>query len=247
MITHLRQAALLICFSFSFVGIQAQEQDPLTFLSPNYAFQIPAWDMAESYGSNSAIGADFIHLNKNNIALGFSGQFLFGSNVDDTLMLESLMDDRGNIIGEDGEIASITLYERGFHFQLRGGYFLPLKGNSSGLLALGGIGFLQHKTRIQVETAPVPQLTGEYLKMYDQLSNGLSTSGFLGWMHVSEENRMHFYAGLELSRAFTQNRRSYNVAFDGPNETLRNDFLTSFKLGWIIPLSKRSTQEYYYY
>ena len=61
----------------------------------------------------------------------------------DTTLLDHLMDNRGNIFGDNGEISSITLFERGYHFSLKGGYFYPLIDNTKGLIALGGFGFMQ--------------------------------------------------------------------------------------------------------
>ena len=105
---------------------------------------------------------------------------------------------------------------------------------------------MQHKIRIQVETNNVPNLEDEYLKMYDGLSNGLSASLFIGWMHMSDKGKGHFYAGLDLNNGFTQNRRNYNYNVNGPITKLRNDLLIGLKLGWVIPISKRTNQEFYY-
>ena len=66
--------------------------------------------------------------------------------------------------------------------------------------------------------------------MYDGLSNGLSASLFIGWMHMSEKDKGHFYTGLDLTNGFTQNRRSYNYNVDGPITKPRNDFLMGLKI-----------------
>ena len=39
--------------------------------------------------------------------------------------------------------------------------------------------------------------------MYDQLSAGLSTSTFFGFLSISKKSGIHFYAGLEL-RAYSK-------------------------------------------
>lgn len=218
----------------------------MTIINPHYSLQHAALDMADNYGMSSGLGLDFLKITKNNFIWGMGAQFIFGSDIKDTTLLNHLMDNRGNIFGENGEISSITLFERGYHFSIKGGYFHPLIYNTKGLIALAGFGFMQHKIRIQVETNNVPNLENKYLTMYDGLCNGLSASLFFGWMHMSEKGKGHFYAGLDLNNGFTQNRRSYNYNVNGPITIQRNDLLIGLKIGWVIPISKRSNQEFYY-
>ena len=238
--------SVFILIFFCINSLFAQSNDPVTIINPHYSLQQAALDMADKYGMSSGLGLDFIQITSNNFVWGVGTQFIFGSNIKDSTLLDHLMDDRGNIFGKNGEISSITLFERGYHFSLKGGYFHPIIDNTKGLIALCGLGFIQHKTRIQVETNNVPNLEDDYLKMYDGLSNGLSASLFFGWMHMSEKGKGHFYAGFDLTNGFTQNRRSYNYNVDGPITTPRNDLLMGLKLGWVIPISKRSNQEFYY-
>ena len=240
---------ILVLLAFLIGNAQAQEntKDPIIFLAPHYNFHIPSWDLAKQYGMFSSIGLEVLRINSSNLVYGIGVDFIAGGTIKDTNLLSHLEDERGYIITEDGEVAEILLYQRGYNLQLKGGYFKPLSSPSSGLLALGGIGFTQYKTKIDVRDDNVPALNIEHIKMYDHLTNGLSSSGFLGYLHISEKNRFHFYAGIELHRAFTYNRRSYNYSSNGAEKQLRNDFSTSLKIGWIIPISKRSTTQYYYY
>ena len=224
----------------------AQSNDPVTIINPHYSLQQSGLDLADDYGMSSGLGLDFMQITSNNFIWGVGTQFIFGSDIKDTTILDHLMDDRGNIFGNNGEISSITLYERGYHFSLKGGYFYPFINNTKGFIALGGLGFLQHKTRIQVETSNVPNLEDDYLKMYDGLSNGLSASLFVGWLQMNEKGKGNFYAGFDFTNGFTQNRRTYNYNVNGPITTPRNDLLIGLKLGWVIPISKRSNQEFYY-
>ena len=224
----------------------AQSNDPVTIINPHYSIQKAELDMADDYGMSSGLGLDFMQITSKNLIWGIGTQFIFGNDIKDTTLLNHLMDNRGNIFGDNGEISSITLYERGYNFSLKGGYFFPLINNTKGLITLCGLGFIQHKTRIQVETNNVSNLEDEYLKMYDGLSNGLSANLFFGWMHMNEKGKGHFYAGFDFTNGFTQNRRSYNYNVNGPITTQRNDLLMALKLGWVIPISKRSNQEFYY-
>jgi hypothetical protein len=230
--------------------LNAQSEDTkekIVFVSPFYELQFPFGDMKSDYGVNSSLGLDVSLLNSNNIYLSLSGSFLFGNQVKDTTILDHLMDDNYNIIDENGQIAEIILSERGFNTSFKLGYLYPVLHESSGLLAYGSIGFHQHKTRIDVKNSTVPQLNEENKKMYDQLTNGFSTSAFFGYLNISDNSGVHFYAGMELTRAFSYNQRSYNHIVGGPIEELRNDSFLGLKFGWIVPISKRSTKEYYYF
>ena len=230
--------------------INAQSEDTngkVVFISPFYELQFPFADMKADFGVNSNLGLELSLINDNNIYLSISGSFLFGSQVKDTTILDHLMDDNNNIIDKNGQIAEILLNQRGYNTKLKLGYLYPIIHENSGLLANGSIGFHQHKINIDVKNSTVPQLGAEHKKMYDQLASGLSTSVFMGYLSISKKSGIHFYAGMELMRAFSYNQRSYNHIVGGPINEIRNDSFMGFKFGWIVPISKRSTKEFYYF
>lgn len=240
---------ILFLLLLTATGVQAQEhtQDPITFVAPHYAFHLPGWDLAEQYGAFSSMGLEALRISSSNLIYGLGFEFIAGGTIKDSKLLEHLTDERGYLLTEEGTVGGVLLFQRGYNAQFKGGYFLPISTPSSGVVALGGLGFTQYKIKIDVDNDNIPALNNDYKKMYDQLSNGLSTSGFLGYLHISEKNRAHFYAGIALNRAFAYNRRSYNYNTNGAQPNLRNDFSTAFKIGWLIPISKRATSEYYYY
>jgi len=241
-------SVLLILLST--LQIHAQSEDTtekVVFISPFYELQFPLADMKADFGINSNLGLELSFINDNNIYLSLSGSFLFGSKVKDTNILDHLMDDNYNIIDQNGQIAEILLSERGFNTNLKFGYLYPIMHENSGLLAYGTIGFHQHKIRIDVKNSAVPQLDTEHKKMYDQLAGGLSTSVFMGYLNISKKSGIHFYAGIELMRVFSYNQRSYNHIVGGPINEMRNDSFLGFKFGWIVPISKRSIKEFYYF
>lgn len=230
--------------------IHAQSEDTkgkVVFISPFYELQFPFADMKADFGVNSNLGLELSLINDNNIYLSMSGSFLFGSQVKDTTILDHLMDDNNNIIDKNGQIAEILLNLRGYNTKLKLGYLYPIIHENSGLLANSSIGFHQHKIHIDVKNSTVPQLGTEHKKMYDQLASGLSVSAFMGYLNISKKSGIHFYAGMEWMRAFTYNQRSYNHLVGGPIEKMRNDSFLGFKFGWIVPVSKRSTKEFYYF
>lgn len=238
---------LLILFTSLHIYAQSEDTKKVVFISPFYELQIPLADMKADFGANSNLGLELSLITENDIYLSLSGSFLFGSQVKDTTILDHLMDDNYNIIDENGQIAEILLSERGFNTNLKLGYLYPIMHENSGLLAYGSIGFHQHKISIDVKNSTVPQLDTEHKKMYDQLASGLSTSVFMGYLSISKKSGIHFYAGMELMRAFSYNQRSYNHIVGGPINEMRNDSFMGFKFGWIVPISKRSTKEFYYF
>ena len=239
---------LLILFTSLHIYAQSEDtKEKVVFISPFYELQIPLADMKADFGANSNLGLELSLITENNIYLSISGSFLFGSQVKDTTILDHLMDDNYNIIDENGQIAEILLSERGFNTNLKLGYLYPIIHENSGLLAYSSIGFHQHKINIDVKNSTVPQLGAEHKKMYDQLASGLSVSAFMGYLSISKRSGIHFYVGMEWMRAFTYNQRSYNHLVGGPINKMRNDSFLGFKFGWIVPISKRSTKEFYYF
>lgn len=221
--------------------------EKVVFISPNYDLQFPFGDMKTDFGINSTLGLELSLVNSNNVYLSVAGSFLFGGQVKDTTILNHLMDDKYNIIDENGQIAEVILSERGLNTAVKLGYLWPILHEKSGLLSYASLGYHQHKIRIDVKNSTVPQLDKETMKMYDQLAGGLSSSIFLGYMNISKEKGTHFYAGIEWTRAFSKNQRSYNHSVRGPIEGTRNDSFMGLKFGWIVPISKRSTKEFYYF
>ncbi len=237
----------LFFFLVFHITTYSQGKENIFFFSTNYELQMPQGDLKDNYGVSSGVGFDFSLLSSSNIFYSLGGSFMFGNNINDTTILNHLMDPNGNIIDENGQISDITLQQRGYKINAKLGYLYPVKSSSSGILGYGTLGFHQHKTRIDVRNSTVPQLDEEYKKIYDQLRNGFSYSLFLGYMHISENKFSHLYLGLEYTRALTENRRDYNYISNGAIEGVNKDDYLSIKVGWIIPISKRSTKEYYYF
>lgn len=103
-------------------------------------------------------------------------------------------------------------------------------------LSLGG-GILQHKVRVQDNTSTVTQITGEYAKGYDRLSNGPALYGFLGYQRLAANKRLNFIAGVDYLLAFTQNKRAYNFNEQRQDDTKRTDSLFGFRIGLVLPIT----------
>lgn len=219
-----------------------------SLIQATYSFQVPGGDLSKRFVSNNAIGLGFLYKTRKNWILGADGFFMFRDTIKETSILDSITTSDGNIIDGNGIFADVQLYERGFHMGLKAGKLIPVWGpnKNSGIILLGGVGLLQHKIRIENKDNTASQIIGDYKKGYDRLTNGLALSQFIGYMYLGNTKLVSFYAGVEIVEAFTQNRRSYNFDLMGPDNTKRMDMLYSIKVGWIIPLYKRSPDPFYY-
>jgi hypothetical protein len=228
----------------------------------SFAQQLPGGVLKERFGTNSSIGAGFMHKTQKNWMFGFDYNFLFGSDVKDPNIFGGIATQPSPFYNQDGEIvgygtnlidiygglAEIRLYQRGHHVSAKFGKLFPVLGPNpnSGIFFLAGIGFLQHHIRIENPGNITPQLNGDYKLGYERLTNGLATSQFLGYLFMSNNRLLNFFGGVEFVQGFTQERR-YNFATMQKDETPRLDLLSGIKLGWIFPLYKKMPQKYYYY
>ncbi|MCK4661292.1 MAG: hypothetical protein KAT68_00390 [Bacteroidales bacterium] len=240
-----------ILFTFQFVTGQGISDSSLfvPIITGNYSIQLPGGDLSERFGYNSCVGASFILKTKSNIMFGLEAGYLFGNQIKEDGILDSIRTSEGTILTKDGEAARIRLSETGYLINIKAGKFFPILGPNPncGLFILGSAGFLQHKIRIDVERNNVPSLYGDYIKGYDRLTNGLTVSEFVGYMFLNNRGTINFYFGFEFIQGFTQNRRDFNFDTMEKDDKKRNDFLNSFKVGWIFPLYKRAPQKYYMY
>ena len=108
-------------------------------------------------------------------------------------------------------------------------------------------GLLQHKIRIQDDPVrDVPQLSTEYRKGYDRLTNGLTFNEFIGYQMLSRNRRINFYAGLEFTQAFTKSRRDFNFDTMTAETENRVDLLYGFRVGWVLPFYFGNAGDIYY-
>ena len=101
--------------------------------------------------------------------------------------------------------------------------------------------FLQHRIFIDTKNQYIPQLSNDYKKGYDQLTNGLSTQFIIDYMILEEEKRFKFFAGIDYTLGFTKNKRTYD--FNNMNITdksIRYDKLLGFHIGLIIPINRKN-------
>ncbi len=222
----------------------------VSIIYPTYAFSMPGGDMADRFGFSHQIGAGYMLKGKNGWSIAFEGNFIFRDGIKNAgSILSGIMTSDGFIIDGGGVFANVMLLERGFTLWAKVGKLFPVAGpnpNSGILLQLGG-GMLQHKIRIEVPGNSAPQLKGDYKKGYDHLCSGPAVSQFIGYQYLGNTRKVNFFAGLEFTEAYTLSRRSYYFNDMMRPDEKRFDLLGSIKIGWYLPLYKKTSQKFYYY
>jgi hypothetical protein len=163
----------LLALAFVFMSPQARAQLSVkdssvafSMIAVTGSYQAPGGDMADRFGNNFTVGASFQRKLKSNWLWGADFNFLFGGAVKENTILSGLMTSQGYIIGADGNYADVLLHERGYTAFLKAGRIFPVLGpnKNCGLTVTLGVGFLQHKIRIEDKGNKVPQLSTEYQK-----------------------------------------------------------------------------------
>lgn len=215
-----------------------------------YAYQVPGKDLALRFGNNSMIGGGFLYKFNSNLVAGLEGGFIFSENIKNKdSYLSKISTSEGYVISEAGTFAEVYLHERGFNINAKLGGILPVIGpnSNSGILIMGGAGILQHKIRYEIPDNNAPQLSSEYKKGYDRLSNGPSISQFIGYVHFGNNRTINFHIGAEFIQAWTKSRRPFDFDRMQADTQKRFDLLWGIRVGWILPLYKRTAKEFYFY
>lgn len=218
-------------------------------VSISYAFHLPGGEMVDRFGNSSNIGIGFHIKSKTNWYYGIQATYQFGNRVIEPGLMSNLTIEGGYIMDIQGQLSKISIQQRGYMITLDGGRLFDVIGpnKNSGILAFGGVGFMQHKIRIEHQENEIPQLEGEYLKGYDRLSNGLALHQFVGYFHMSNNRLVNFYVGLEAWQGFTQGRRPIYFDTREPGNAKRFDALGGIRAGWTLHLYKRLSNGFYYY
>ncbi len=215
----------------------------------SYAFQLPGGDLADRFGHNSNVALALQFKTTKYWIFGIEGAFLFGNKLKETGILDSISTSSGFIIDGNGLFAEVHLWERGFSTQLQAGRMFPFKkpNPNCGIVALLGTGLLQHKIRIENVNNTAPQISKEYRKGYDRLTNGLCVTEFIGYYFLGNKKLINFFGGIECTQAFTKSRRSWDYDLMRQDTESRIDLLFGLRAGWILPLYKKAAQPFYYY
>ena len=236
---------LLFCSFISFSQEKKIENQLITF---DYAYQLPIGTLSESFGNNSSIGMTYLK-NKSTFLYGIDVNFQFGNQVKNDSLFKLIATEDGLLINASGELDEVLLYERGFNSHLLFGKDLQVSKNiPSRIYLYGGIGYLQHKIRIESNRTDLPQISKDYIKGYDNFTNGISTKLCIKYMYFDKNTNIKLYLGSEFINAFTKNNRPYNF---GEMELNNTDFkleqIIGFNFGVIIPINRNNEEKFHYY
>lgn len=208
----------------------------------------PMADMAKRFGASNRMGFGFKIKDRHNWIYGVRMEFLIGKKIKEDSLLYGVKTKLGGIIGSTGNLMNLGIFERGYLIGAQVGKILPyLQANkNSGLMVMGSTGFIQHKIKLFDRDLSFPQLTGDYRKGYDRLSNGWFLEEFVGYNYFSSNKLVNLYAGFSLMEGFTKGRRDYLFDVQRSDQTARMDMLLSFKLGWVVTIYKKNVEEIYY-
>lgn len=219
------------------------------FVAASYGYFLPGGDLYTRFGNNSTIGAYAGYKSIKNHFFTAEWNYIFGEHVKEDGILDSISTSEGYLIDQEGKLADIRIFERGFTAHVQYGHVFPIRGispnNNCGLFVNAGVGMLQHKIRIYDNGGRSPQLSGDYLKGYDRLTSGISFSQFVGYWYMSNSRFVNFYFGFEVYEAITKSRRSWDYDLMRADTQQRFDSMYGFRAGWVIPLYRRHSKDEY--
>jgi hypothetical protein len=240
---------LIILFFTCYCTILFAQENKQSAFTFGYTHQLPIGNLSKQFGDNSSIGFSFFQEKENNLFYGVEGGYMFGNNLKDTTIFDNITTSTGAIIGADGHFANVNLMQRGFDVHAFLGYAYHLKkDNLSGFYFSGGLGFLQHQIFIDTKSQNVPQLDEEYKKGYDRLTNGISSKWETSYKYYSPNGKFQMYAGINMTIAYTKNRRAYLFnEMEHTPETGNWDNLLGVNIGVIIPIQRKNQEKFHYY
>lgn len=241
---------MLLFFAHCMYG-QEERTDNFIAFGASYGVDMPFADLADRFGTSFHAGISLdLFQNKFNGIFSLEGAIIFGENVEEDV-LSTLRLNNGAILGADGAYADVFLRERGSYLGISmDKIIIPSKNNSHAGLALGfGVGVLQHKVKLQVESGNTPQFAGDYEKGYDRNSMGLALKQKIGYLNIGKRKSVNYEIALTVSEGFTKQTRSINFDTGQADNKSRFDVLIGIDFKWFIPFNNHSgggDEEYFY-
>lgn len=260
----MRLQIFTLFFSMSVVCASAQNKDKLFgttaapesksgfIINANGDFDFPGADMAKRFGYSYRVGPQLLYKTKSNFLFGAKCDFILGGTVKQDSLMINIRDRYSTyntheyeFINNQGERIGVPVYERGYAIGLTFGKILAYSKQhpNDGLTLLGTVGFMQHKIDIFDKDKSVPQLSGDYLKGYDRLTNGLFLEAYVGYSHFAKNKLINYTIGLDGMFGFTQGRRDYLYDVMRTDNAQRLDILFGIRGGWFIPIFKHKSEE----
>lgn len=240
---------LMVLLSTSLMAQRkAVNEGDLLLFRVGYAYQQPAADLSQRFGSSFSLNAGFDFITSKNLIFGIESQLFFGSNVKEDVLV-NLRTEQGFIIANDRDPADLQLRERGLYFGGHVGKLFGMgKNPRSGIRVTLGAGWMQHQIRIQDDPfKQVAALNDAYRFGYDRLVNGLAFRQFVGYQILSMDGRLNFYTGIEIFEGLGKGRRDIQFDTRMPATENRFDLLIGLRLAWTLPFyMNRNAEDIYY-
>lgn len=254
MIKNIIIGILTICLSVVWLESTGQVniKDSAVFMPIvdfSFAYKVPGGDLNNRFGNSSEMGLGFYLKSKKNFLYGIDWTYFFGNEVKETAFADAFRDANGSILGNNGLYSEIYFVERGYSLSAKfGKIFTVFSPNpNSGIMIMGGFGFLEHKIKMEDRFNEVPLLSADgYYQGYDRLSNGVMVSEFIGYRLVSNRRLINVFGGVEFVQGFTQNRRSINYDSGVSDNSARFDTMAGLKFGFTLLLYKPTPKDFYY-
>lgn len=229
-----------------------QEVEQYNYLGLNikYGLGFPGGEMAELFGSHNEAGVGFEYFfAKSKLVISAEANIIFGANVNinEKDVLAPLRIDNGNILGVDGSYAAVFLRERGTYFGMMLEKVISRNPYGRGLRLGLGFGLLTHKVRIQDDSNSVPQVSGDYAKLYDHKTAGPALRERIVYNYVNDSRKIYFSAGFEFTQGFTKNVRALNLDTNSSEDESRLDLMYGLSIKWTLPLRNSRSSETIYY
>ena len=254
--------AVCIC---SLLPLKAQTKNAAfvadTLSCPIIEFNFSPWiakgDISDMFESPMLrFGISAIYKTKSNWIFGVEGSIFFG---DDNLKnrkerLSSLYTESGTIIGTGGGDAGVEAFNRGLVGLLNvGKIFTVAKNNpNSGVILMFGAGIAQNQIIFMPSLEEAPQISDSYAKLYDHQQRGPVISERIGfWYMNNKKTYLNINISFELTQMWLKSTRDYVIddymGIRGVDTKTRFSHIYGVKIGWMIPLEGKTTQDYYYY
>ncbi len=241
---------LTFCISIAYSQRNVKDSAVSSFIfHAAYSFQVPNGDLTTYFGVNSTIGGGLSYKTDQNWLFSTTLNFIFGDQVDHREdILSMVINSDGEITDGNGAVTSLALFERGFHLQAKAGKIFDLlsPNSNSGIFVMGGIGYLQHRIRIEDQFGTAPQIMGDYAKGYDKLRGGFAVTGEMGYFMLSNSRVLNFSISAEAVHAFTKSLRDYDFVEMKYIDGRFSDTYLGIKVQWMIPTYARAPEKYYY-
>ena len=263
----MKKVLLTICLSVICYSNFAQDKlfEPVVAKKPRHGFiltgnadfDIPAADMAKRFGLSYRAGFGVLYKTEGNWLIGTKFDFILGNIIKEDSLMINIRDKYNTMplgkyvemINSTGNRVGIPIYERGYAVGIEAGKifnFNKLKPDN-GVMALTTVGFMQHKIDIFDQEKAVQSISGNYLKGYDRLTNGIFVEQYLGYVYFSKSKLINFHLGIDALFGFTQGRRDYLYDVMRTDTKQRLDILYGLRGGWYIPMFKRKSEDLFSY